>query len=347
MNRPLAHKRSGQRVTLQDLAAHAGVSRSTVSLVLRGSPLVADDTRERVKASIAALGYVYNRGAATLRSRRTYTVGLLVCDVTNPFFAELTAGVDAALDRQGYVAFLANTGESPERQRRFIERMREQHVDAIVICPADGMPRSFVDESSVWETPCVQVLRYLRGHDEDYAGPDYLMGADIATEHLIKRGHTRIAFIGGDTRHSATRERYAGYRQALARHGLDYEHILHTPLTRREGAAAVTALLDDEKPATAALCYNDVVAFGAMLGLQSRGITPGDGFAVVGFDDVDEAALTRPALTTVSTNAFQVGEEAARLALRRIGRRGEAHERVVLPPRLIVRQSCGRPGDEH
>jgi DNA-binding LacI/PurR family transcriptional regulator len=113
------------RATVKDIARHAGVSPATVSLVLRKSPLVADTTRARIESSIDSLGYVYHRAAANLRTRLTHTVGLVICEITNPFYAELTAGIDDALDRAGWVAFVANTAESPSRQSRFIARMRD------------------------------------------------------------------------------------------------------------------------------------------------------------------------------------------------------------------------------
>src|SRR6516165_2438003 len=121
-------------INLSDVARHAGVSRATASLVLRESPLVASATRERVHQAVDALGYIYNRGAANLRARRTKTIGLLVSNVSNPFFTEMTIGVDATLDKAGYVAFLANTAESLDRQERFLKRMREQNVDGVVLC---------------------------------------------------------------------------------------------------------------------------------------------------------------------------------------------------------------------
>src|SRR4051794_35490485 len=142
-------KPNGQ-TTLADVAQHAGVSRATVSLVLRDSPLVAHSTRERVQAAVEELGYVYNRGAANLRAARTKAVGLLVPNLGNPFFAEMTAGVDEALDAAGYVAFLANTGESLERQDRFLKRMREQKVDGVVLCPAAGTPLSLLRLLRPW-----------------------------------------------------------------------------------------------------------------------------------------------------------------------------------------------------
>jgi LacI family transcriptional regulator len=328
-------------VTLLDVAQRAGVSRATASLVLRESPLVARSTRERVHAAVAELGYVYNRRAASLRASRTKTVGLIVCELTNPFFAELTVGVDAALDAGGYVAFVANTAESIERQQRFLQRMREQNVDGVVVCPAAGTRLDVLHQLQQWRMPCVQTLRFLSEREGDYAGSDYELGLEQVTEHLVRLGHRRIAFLTGDKQHSATRERRAGFTNAMRRHRLDDGLVLEIPLTRRAGAEAVEILLNRIDRPTAAICYNDVVALGMLMGLHARGLTPGKDLAVTGVDDIPEAAMSLPGLTTVSTSPREVGKVAAELLLRRIADPQGSPERVVLPTRLIVRQSCG------
>ena len=347
MAKPRDSQNSGS-VTLTEVAGHAGVSRSTVSLVLRGSPLVAAETRERVQAAMAALGYIYNRGAANLRAARTHTVGLLVCELNNPFYAELTAGVDDVLDTEGFVAFIANTAEQPERQDRFLQRMREHNVDGVILCPAAGTTAELLDRLDRWRLPCVQALRFVsdgfvRDGGRDYAGVDYQAGMETVTEHLISLGHRRIAFVGGTLDHSAYAARHAGFTAAMLRHGLADDLVLRCPLTRRSGAEMADDLLNRPQAPTAALCYNDVVALGLMLGLEARGLRAGRDLAVTGFDDVPEAALSRPALTTVATSARQIGQEAARLLLRRIADPQGPPERIILPSRLVVRDSCGPP----
>ncbi|SHI88541.1 transcriptional regulator, LacI family [Roseomonas rosea] len=333
------------RLTLKDVAARAGVSRATVSLVLRDSPLVAAETRDRVRGAVDALGYVYNRGAATLRSSRTKTIGLLVTDLSNPFFAEMAIGVDRVMEAEGYVSFLVSTGESLERQERFLRRMREQGVDGVVLCPATGTAPGLVRMLREWSLPCVQALRCVTlppGEEPgDYAGADYRSGVEETVEHLVRLGHRRIAFIGGELLHSATRERWAGFRDAMRRHGLDDGLILRTPLTRRAGAETIGSLLDSSDPPSAAICFNDIVAFGVMLGLERRGLRAGRDLAVTGVDDLPDAALTEPPLTTVSTLPRLVGEESARLLLRRIAEPERRSERIVLPARLVLRASCG------
>ena len=328
-------------INLSDVARHAGVSRATASLVLRESPLVASATRERVHQAVDALGYIYNRGAANLRARRTKTIGLLVSNVSNPFFTEMTIGVDATLDKAGYVAFLANTAESLDRQERFLKRMREQNVDGVVLCAVAGTPKSVLRQLGDWKMPCVQTLRSISSDEGDYVGSDYQLGLEQITEHLIRLGHKRIALVGSDQRHSAMFERRAGFICAMQRHRLSEDLILSAPPTRQAGLDVTGILLDRPDPPTAAVCYNDTVAFGLMVGLQRRGLQPGRDFAVTGVDDVPEAAISFPSLTTVATLPRRLGEAAAELLLQRIENPDGAHERIVLPTRLLVRESSG------
>jgi LacI family transcriptional regulator len=328
-----------RKLTLKDIARHAEVSPSTVSLVLRDSPLVAEATRDKIRATMEELGYVYNRGAANLRSRRSKTIGLVVCEITNPFYAEMVAGIDTVMDRNGWISFLANSSESPARQARFIQRIREQNADGIILTAAEGTEPEIVSQLRAWRIPFVQALRRIGDESGDYVGPDYRLGMSLAVEHLIGLGHKRIAFIGGARRTSALRERLAGYRNAMKRHGLEPEPIFSCPATREQGVKVIREALAMREPPTAAICYNDVIAFGVILGLLETGRQPGTDFNLVGFDNIAEAALSRPALTTIAVEPRQIGQEVAELILRRIADPTGRPEQVILPPRLIIRDT--------
>jgi len=329
------------RITLTDVARHAGVSRATVSLVLRDSPLVAAETRARVQASAKAVGYLYNRGAATLRGSGTKTIGLLVTEIDNPFFAELTAGVSAALDASDYIAFLATTEESLERQDRTIQRLREHGVDGLILCPAVTTGAERIARLAEQGLPVVQVMRCVPGSGGDFTGPANALGLDHLTEHLVRLGHRRFAFAGAAVMHSGIRERLAGVKAALRRHDLPPPLILRTPAARQGGLEAARLLARAQPRPTALICCNDVVAFGAMAGLERAGLVVGRDVAVTGVGDVPEASSCRPPLTTLSTGARQIGGEAARLVLRRIADRGAPSERVIMPAQLVIRASCG------
>ncbi len=332
-----------ERVRLLDVARHAGVSRATASLVLRGSPLVADATRERVLASMQQLGYVYQRTAATLRTRRSHTVGLVITNITNPFFAELTLGVEQRLDEANYVVLLANTSDSLEKQSSLLTAIDENNADGILLCPAQETSRETIDALSLGHMPVVLVVRYLFDTDTDYVGADDVLGAQLAVEHLIAHGHRRIAFIGGPAQSSPRRDRLLGYRRTLEQHNLSVDETLlpTSATTLNGGQQAIRSLLMHNDPPTAALCYNDVVAFGVMLGLQAQGRRPGQDFAVIGFDDIADAALWHPPLTTVSITPYQMGVTAAQRLLERLASPDDPPRRVILPPSLVIRASCG------
>ena len=355
MNRPVRNQgRKGKavRLTLRDLARHAEVSPATVSLVLRKSPLVADVTRARVLESMRTLGYVYNRGAASLRTQRTHTVGVAINELHNPYFAELTAAIERALTRLGYSVFLSNSAEDPAHQDRFIETMREYNADGLIICPAEGTSRESLQRVADFGMPCVQISRFVKGAPLDFAGNDHCKGTYLATEHLISLGHRRIAMIGGNDRISTGVERHRGYVTALEAHDLrvDPSLIVRCPANREDGAEAIAPLLKMKRPPSAAVCYNDVVAFGVMLGLRRLGLEAGQDFAVAGCDDMTEAALWTPALTSVAIDTSAMGEAAAELLLRRIAQPKAQPKRVVLEPRLMVRASSGhrqrRPAEQ-
>lgn len=332
------HVRPRGKVTLTEIAAHAKVSRSTVSLVLRESPLVNEKTRERVRQSIDALDYVYDRGAARMRGKSSQTVGLVVTDLTNSFYAEFIAGVDEALDAGGRIALLANTGEDVDRQRRVLERFREHAVDGVILCAAEGASPEFVDRLREWGMPCVQALREVEGASADFVGTDNRLGTEMATEHLIDRGHRSIVFIGGAAETSVSRLRRQGYVDAMQAKGL-HPVVSRCRSTKQEAALVAREAFGGEDAPTAAVCFNDPVAMGVTLGVRQLGRSPGDDVAVIGFDDTADAALWVPGLSSIAIHPAEIGAAAAELLMRRIIEPDGAPERIIVPPRLVARDS--------
>lgn len=331
--------------TLTDVAQLAGVSRSTVSLVLRESPLVSARTRDRVQQALQSSGYVYNRQAANLRAVQTKTVGIVVSELTNPFYGELVAGAEAVLDESGRVAFITHTEESLPRQERFLRRMLEQHVDGVLISAAGDTRPEVLQAFVAAGIPVVQMLRSIDARRFDFVGVDNRLGTSFATEHLLSLGHRRIAYLGTSVRSSVSIERFGGYADALTRHDRGPDPALtRTCLPRWADAKAATLdLLRSAAPPTALVCFNDLLALGALLATAESGRQPGRDLAVVGYDDIDLAAAWQPGLTTVAVRPREMGREAARLLVDRIEGSARPPQRVLLAPWLVIRESSAAP----
>lgn len=342
-----------QRVTITDIALAADVSRATVSLVLNSSPLVAARTRARVEAQMQKHGYVYNRAASDLRRRRSSSVALVINDLSNPFFAEFAAGVDETLAAAGYVTLLGSTGESTERQQKVLASLMEHAPAGIILSPAEGSDGDRLLGVIGKQAPTLVFNRELQHSQQTSAHWDFLalgnrIGARLATEHLLQQGHRRIAFFGGHVNSSSCRERREGYSEALAAAGIVPEPswLIESTPTRLEAAAQTGALFMRDPAPTAAVCYNDAVALGLMLGLAARGRRPGHDFAVTGFDDIPEASVSMPPLTTIATDPRARGRQAAERLLARIHDTAVPPARTITPVQLVVRAStCPPLGD--
>lgn len=341
---PSSKVRGKARVTLSDIAKAASVSRATVSLVLRDSPSIPQRTKEHVLRHAERLGYVYNRGAASLRTARTNIVGLVIHDITNPYFAEIAASIQRELATYGRVAFLGDTNDSPDQQRAFIDTIREYSVDGIIMSPAAGTHPSWIAKLRDWRLPCVLVSRSLPGVDIDFVGGDNVGGMREVTEHLVSLGHRHIAMIGVNEFTSTGRERLQGYLEALANAGIKTrpELIVACPATRHAAHQALISLLRLKQPPTAAVCFNDVTAFGAMLALQNLGLEAGTDFSIVGYDDISEAVLWKPRLTTQRVDVERIGKEAVKLLIRRMQDWSTPVQRKIIPPTFQIRETTSR-----
>lgn len=335
---------AGRALTIIDIARAAGVSKSTVSLVLKGSPLVKSETRERVEQVMDRFGYVYNRGAANLRTARSNMIGMIISDLMNPFFSELAAGIEDALYARGFVSILANTNEDCDRQTAVLRSMREHGVAGIIMSPARGTDAWRLATDLPKGVPTVITMRRVIGSPLAYVGPDNQAGARAAVEHLIRLGNRRIAFLGGFTSAITTqRERLGGWREALVAAGLPSDDALvFESMPTREGGqdAAAAALAAPHRP-DAFFCYNDIVAIGALRALADQGIRVGVDFGVVGFDDIPEAGHTAPPLTTVNAGTRPMGGLAAKSLLGIIEGEDPAALSFSGATRLVVRESCG------
>jgi len=337
--------RGDTRATIIDIARLAGVSKSTVSLVLKNSPMVKEETRARVEAAMGEVGYVYNRAAANLRMARSNFVGMIISDLMNPFFSEMAAGIEEALYRAGYVPILANTNEDPQREARVLQSMREQGVAGIIISPTGLTDADSLAEFRHSHIPVVSIARRMNGAHLAYIGQDNVNGAFLATQYLLELGHKTIAFLGGTASAATQRERLQGYRLALDAAGLAFapDLVFEAMPTRMGGRDAARAMLASQCGATAALCFNDIVAFGVIHALADQGIETGRDFSVIGFDNIAESAFHRPPLTTIAAHTRMMGEHGAQILLAMIEQPDQPIYVLIEPAQLIVRESCAPP----
>jgi LacI family transcriptional regulator len=330
-----------KRLTIMDVAAASGVSRATVSLVLRDEPRVSAETRQRVLDTIERLGYVYDRRAANMRTQRSMTIGLVVTDVRNPFFAELAMALGQALDGAGYSMLQAYSLDDQQREARLLGVMVEQRVDGVILLPSKDTTAADLQQRLVAAaTPHVLIARRVVNHDADYVGVDNVRAGRLLGDHFGAEGFRSVAFLGGP-RSTARADRLRGLRTGLKRHGvsLDANASIATGASRGEGLEALDRLLAAGPLPDAIACYSDNVALGVVSGLRAAGIDPGRDVAVGSFDDIPESSLQHPGLTSVATHPERVGADAARLLLERIASPELPARKVILPPTLSVRGS--------
>ena len=331
------------RTTLLDVARHCGVSRATVSLVLNDSPLVADQTAKRVRQAMSELGYVYNRAAAALRTQRSDAVGVVMTQLTNPYFAEFAAGLQDVLTQSGTVPLLAVSGEDRELQHRLVTSLVERTVDGIVLIPAHGTKAA--DLPDLLGTPLVLMARRVPDVDVDYVGAENHEGGYAAAEHLYGHGCRKTAFVGGYLDASAREERAGGVSAFLTDQGLalDQELLVSCEPLRPPAGEVTKRLLTDHPEVDGIVCFSDVVAFGVLDALADLGLGVGSDIRVIGFDDVHDADLNRPSLSSVGVPARETGRRAAQLVLERAAGSTEPTVREEFPTKLEPRETCGCP----
>ena len=332
-----------RRPTILDVAARAGVSKSLVSNVLRGVPTVSPARRDAVLRAAEELGYRPNAVARSLVQRRTRTMGVLVSNLHNPFFADVIDGLQAVAGRHGYTVLLVSGGRDAAVEAQTVDALLEQRVDGLVLL-SPHLPSAQVARAAA-AVPVVAVGRRYR----DVRGADWVVsdddaGTGLAVAHLVELGHRRIAHIGGGRR-AGGRERSRGYRAAMTVAGLPLgPEVADDSFTTEEGGnAAARRLLDAPRRPTAVLAVNDLAAVGAMDAVEAAGLRVPADLSIVGYDNSALAGLRHVALTTVDQPRVEMGERAADLLLRRVDGHGGPARHVLLAPRLVVRATTAPP----
>lgn len=331
-------------ITLDDVAQLSGVSRSTASLVLRGSARIPEATADRVKLAMADLGYVYNRRAANMRRNESMTLGLIVTDISNPYFAGLTMAIEEAAHAAGYTLFVGYSRDDAERQYAQIETMVQQQVDGIFLLPATGSELApvcgIVDRLNV---PVLQLARYF-SEELDYVGPDNVGAGRHLAQHLASLGVTFAVLVGGPENSSARKERIRGLAAGFAGTGVGFD-VNGTAATTNNaagGAQGVARILDQGIWPGCIIAYSDAVAFGVYAELRRRSLEPGRDVAVASFDDIALSELLLPPLTSVATYPGHIGSRAAESLLNRIRDSTLPPQRSLIEPALKVRASTAQ-----
>ncbi|MEY9939691.1 LacI family DNA-binding transcriptional regulator [Streptacidiphilus sp. MAP5-3] len=350
----------GRRPTMRDVAREAGVSPMTVSRVLSGEPGVSAEKAASVERAVRRLGYRRNDLARMLRRKGagSRTIGLVVDDLANPFYALMARSVEDAAYRQGYVVLVGSTNDDRRREREVIAAFCSRQVDGLILVPTCGS-HGFLRPWTETGTRVVCLDRPARGLDVDTVTVDNRAGARGAVEHLLDHGHRRIAYLGDRLDIWTQRERHLGYREALAARGVAAvpELLCHGLRSRTEAASAVAAMLAADGPPTALFATNGLISAGALDAVRAgagagagAGGSAGDGApgagddpAIVGFDDLPFADRLDQPLTVVNQDPAAIGGTGAALLFARIEGDRSAPRSVVLLTRLIPRGSGERP----
>lgn len=326
--------------TIKDVAAMAGVSFTTVSHVVNNTRPVSADVRAKVERAISQLNYVPSAVARSLKARATATIGLVVPNSTNPYFAELARGIEDGCAQAGFCMFFCNSDDDPAKQRSYLRILQEKRIDGLIIASAGDdavLARSLTDTRE----PLVIVDRNIEGLSADLVQIDHERGAYLATKHLLELGHVRIGCITGPVATAVSAMRVHGFIRAMAERGIDIEPsaIVESDFSGPGGQEAAGRLFDTVRP-TAIFACNDMMGIGALRVAAERDIRVPEHCSIIGFDDIEISSYTYPALSTVGQSVRALGEAAAQMLIERIsGVVSGPPRRRVITPRLVLRES--------
>lgn len=335
------------RPRMSDVAKLAGVSAKTVSNVVNGYEHVSPQMRTRVLEAIAELNYVPNVSARSLRTGRTKVIALALPDLAQPYFGELARHITRAAEDHDFTLLIDQTDGLADRERQIASGLRDNVIDGLIFSPLALDAEAIAAASG--ETPMVLLGEREHPASIDHVAFDNVAAARLATGHLVRLGRRRIAAIGSqvERRVGTGALRLEGYQSALTDAGLAVDDRLVVPtrrLHRLEGVRAMDELLDLPEPPDAVLCFNDLVALGALYTMRRRGVRAPEDIAVVGFDDIEEGAYSNPTLTSVSPDKERIATAAIDLLVRRLeGKRATESREVLVDFQLVERESTQLP----
>ena len=330
-----------RRITMRDVAEQAGVSKATVSHVINETRFVEEATKARVREAIRSLGYRPNVAARSLTTQRTRIIGLIVSDVTNTFFGEITRGIEDVLISNNYSLMLCNTNEVLEREEYYIDILLRQGVDGI-IAAATSQNWDALNEAAKLNIPIVMLDRTFDEAKSPYVGVDNRQSASLGTQHLIERGYHDIGILSGFQRLSTMRDRLAGFEDALTAANLPLREDwnISSPLSIEDGKRAMHRLMSQaERPRAVFIC-NNLLSLGALMGMQEMGLACPRDVAIVSFDDHPWAQVSNPPLTVLRQPTYAIGETAAHKVLKALNDGNAEISSALFNCQLIVRQSA-------
>jgi len=331
------------RVTVKDVARVAGVSQATVSKALNDSHEVSDETRERVAAVASGLGYRPNAIARSLKARQTHTLGVITNDSDGVFTTAMVRGLAEVASERGFGVFLCNSYDRIAKERQHLELLLDKQVDGIILIGYKVAERG-APAAPTGRTPVVYLYEYTTAVKSPCILPDDEDGALIATNHVLKLGRRRVAFINGPPSYEATHIRFNGYRGALRESGVAFDPDLVRTApdwNQDSGFQLARELMRQTEPPDAIICANDELAAGAILGLRELGRNVPSDISIVGFDDRPFAAHLPIPLTTIALPLYEMGQRAAEEIFRGLAGEELKSEIVRVRCKLVVRESCG------
>ncbi|MBC8330783.1 MAG: LacI family DNA-binding transcriptional regulator [Anaerolineae bacterium] len=328
------------RVTIRDVAAQAGVSHQTVSRVINNSERVSSATRQRVETAITALNYQPSRLARSLATQKTHTIGLVVADITNPFFFEVARGVQDTALAQGYNVFVCNTDDNPRGEQDVLTLMASQEVDGVILSTASSTDEELLAFVENYK-PLVVINREIDHPKASLVNVDIYTGAKLAVEHLISRGHSHIGMLTHQGHNPDEVRRVQGYRDVLHAHGMTINPnwIVLAPPNLAGGYSATQQLLTAFPEITAIFAYNDLMAIGALRGCYDMGLQIPQECAIMGFDDIKFSEMMQPSLSSIRFDKYLVGQKAMLRLLEMLKEPDAIYDPIRLDVELVIRES--------
>lgn len=328
-------------VTIKDIARAAGVSHTTVSRALKGNPAISAETTRKIRQLARQMGYMPSAVAQSLLSQQTWTIGMVVTTIADPFVVQVVEGVEQVAQAANYSVFLTTSHNNPSQEMAVVETLHRRRVDAIIVA-ASRVGSLYSSQLGQIKVPIVLINNQEEGEYLHSVAVDDRQGAELAVNHLIALGHRRIGYIAADNRPKSNQRRLAGYQTALQQANLSPDPTLvaqhiYAETDFEQGRAGLQQLLQAQ--VTAIFCYNDMIAIGVLSACRQQNIIVPGRLSVIGFDDIELAQYVTPPLTTIAQPRLKLGQLAMQMTLNLL--EGQQAQDKVLPGKLVIRQSAG------